>query len=137
MNIFATQNLKMNKFFFVFFVFLTQLNFAQTQEEILKEADKRNISTKQQVLNQLAQNGISEQAAREMAVMRGIDFDTFLNEYFSNNNSTTNTSNKLDQTENTVVKFQSKMISSCKMLILPHHLILHSKMKINFLVLNF
>ena len=46
MNIFATQNLKMNKFFFVLFVFLTQLNFAQTQEEILKEADKRNISTK-------------------------------------------------------------------------------------------
>ena len=73
----------MNKFFFVLFVLLTQLNFAQTQEEILKEADNRNISTKQQVLNELAQNGISEQAAREMAVMRGIDFDTFLKDYLN------------------------------------------------------
>ena len=108
MNIFATQNLKMNKFFFVFFVLLTQLNFAQTQEEILKEADNRNISTKQQVLNELAQNGISEQAAREMAVMRGIDFDTFLNEYFSNNKSAKSTSSKLDQSENTVDKISIK-----------------------------
>ena len=108
MNIFATQNLKMNKFFFVLFVLLTQLNFAQTQEEILKEADNRNISTKQQVLNELAQNGISEQAAREMAVMRGIDFDTFLNEYFSNNKSAKSTSSKLDQSENTVDKISIK-----------------------------
>ena len=43
-----------------------------------------------------------------MAVMRGIDFDTFLNEYFSNNKSAKSTSSKLDQSENTVDKISIK-----------------------------
>ena len=49
-----------------------QSEFLSDTEEILKEAESRNISTRQQVLNELAQNGISEQAAREMASMRGL-----------------------------------------------------------------
>tara|TARA_B100000886_G_C20426918_1_gene494659 strand:+ start:7804 stop:10428 length:2625 start_codon:yes stop_codon:yes gene_type:complete len=98
----------MKEFFFVLLILISNLSFSQTQEEILKEAESRNISTRQQVLNELAQNGISEQAAREMASMRGINFDTFLNEYFSNNKSEILQDNNLDQTDSTVDKISVK-----------------------------
>ena len=98
----------MKEFFFVLLILISNLSFSQTQEEILREAESRNISTRQQALNELAQNGISEQAAREMASMRGINFDTFLNEYFSNNKSEIFQDNNLDQTDSTVDKISVK-----------------------------
>jgi len=63
-------------------VFSTSI-LAQSETQILNEAKARNISSKQQAISALAEEGISENQARQLARMRGIDFDTFLNTYFS------------------------------------------------------
>ena len=61
---------------------------AQTQDDILNEAKRQNITTKAQALQILANKGITEAQAREMAQLRGIDFDTFLANHLSNNTKT-------------------------------------------------
>ena len=52
--------------------------FAQTEAQILNEAQNRNITTQQEALEALSVQGISENQARQLARMCGIDFDTFL-----------------------------------------------------------
>ena len=69
------------------FILFTQLTFSQTTSQALEEAQKRNITSQQQVLQELAKNGISEDKARQMARLRGIDFDTYLRAYFKSENS--------------------------------------------------
>ena len=56
--------------------------FAQIETQILQEAANRNITSKAAALEALAAEGISEAQARQLARMRGIDFDTFLATYF-------------------------------------------------------
>ena len=73
-------------FLFIAFIF-SFLAFAQSEAQILEEAKARNINSKQEALTALAEEGISENQARQLARMRGIDFDTFLNTYFGGNNT--------------------------------------------------
>ena len=54
------------------------VGFAQTEAQILSEAKSRNINSQQEALEALSAQGISENQARQLARMRGIDFDTFL-----------------------------------------------------------
>ncbi len=67
-----------------FFLFLSfaffNASFAQnaTESQVLNTAKSMNISTQQQALEALKQKGISESQARQMARMRGVDFDSFL-----------------------------------------------------------
>ena len=62
-----------------------------TESQVLNTAKSMNISTQQQALEALKQKGISESQARQMARMRGVDFDSFLATYFTS--STPNTAN--------------------------------------------
>ena len=71
------------------FILFTQLTFSQTTSQALEEAQKRNITSQQQVLQELSKNGISEDKARQMARVRGIDFDTFLSTYFTSGSGST------------------------------------------------
>ena len=54
------------------------ISYAQTEQDIVKEADRLQISSRQEAINALASRGISLAQAKEMAQLRGIDFDTFL-----------------------------------------------------------
>ena len=56
-------------------VFAVNFGFGQTIQDAIDEAKRRNISTQQEALQALAENGITEAQARQMARVRGIDFD--------------------------------------------------------------
>lgn len=66
-----------------------------TENLALNEAQKRNISTTDEVIKELNKNGISLSQAQEMAKMQGMDFNTFLSQNFDlniqNNNQVKNT----------------------------------------------
>lgn len=75
----------------LFLTFLcTTLVFAQTEAQLLEEAESRNITSQQEALAALSAQGISENQARQLARMRGIDFDSFLATYFSGSSATQN-----------------------------------------------
>ena len=75
----------------LFLTFLcTTLVFAQTEAQLLEEAESRNITSQQEALAALSAQGISENQARQLARMRGIDFDSFLATYFSASSATQN-----------------------------------------------
>jgi hypothetical protein len=61
---------------------------AQTEAQFASQAKAMDINTRQQALDELAKRGISENQARQMARMRGIDFDSFLSNYLVNQEST-------------------------------------------------
>lgn len=71
----------------IFFLFIAFNSNAQSsiESQALSSAKSMNITTQQQALDALRKQGISEGQARQMARMRGVDFDTFLNTYFTNN----------------------------------------------------
>ena len=82
---------RLMKQFLLFLTFLcTTLVFAQTEAQLLEEAENRNITSQQEALAALSAQGISENQARQLARMRGIDFDSFLSTYFSSSSATQN-----------------------------------------------
>jgi protein involved in polysaccharide export with SLBB domain len=83
----------MRSFFLLISFAFFNASFAQnaTESQVLNTAKSMNISTQQQALEALKQKGISESQARQMARMRGVDFDSFLATYFTS--STPNTAN--------------------------------------------
>ena len=60
-------------------------SYAQTEQDIVNEADRLQIGSRQEAINALASKGISLAQAKEMAQLRGIDFDTFLENYLKTN----------------------------------------------------
>ena len=54
------------------------LGYGQTIQQVLEEAKKRNITTKEGALQFLNENGFTEAEARQIARIKGIDFDTYL-----------------------------------------------------------
>ena len=58
------------------------MSHAQSEAQLIQEAKARDISSKQEAISALAAEGIAENQARQLARMRGIDFDTFLANYF-------------------------------------------------------
>jgi len=75
------------KFFFVVLLFPLAI-FAQNanlaiQNQALSDTKALNITTQQQALDALKQKGIDENQARQIARMRGIDFDSFLKSNFT------------------------------------------------------
>ena len=73
------------KILFVFLLFpfalLAQNSSETIEKQVLSQAQAMNISTQQQALDALKSRGISESQARQMARMRGVDFDSFLSNY--------------------------------------------------------
>lgn len=75
----------------IVFLFINIFSFAQTtiETQALNTAKSMNINTQQQALDALKSKGISESQARQMARMRGVDFDSFLANYFTNSSANT------------------------------------------------
>lgn len=63
-----------------------------TEAQVLSTTKSMNISSQQQALDALKSKGISESQARQMARMRGVDFDSFLSNYFTNSTNSSNNS---------------------------------------------
>ncbi|MDA8640084.1 SLBB domain-containing protein [Flavobacteriaceae bacterium] len=54
------------------------LGYGQTIQQVVEEAKKRNITTKEGALQFLGENGYTEAEARQIARIKGIDFDAYL-----------------------------------------------------------
>ena len=76
----------MRKILIIVIVFFSLLQVqAQSEQDVISEANRLEISSKQEAIRALASKGISETQAREMAQLRGIDFDAFLENYLKSN----------------------------------------------------
>ena len=60
---------------------LLQLH-SQTEQDIISEANRLKISSRQEAISALSDKGISESQAKEMARIRGIDFEVFFGRLF-------------------------------------------------------
>ena len=60
---------------------------AQTETQIVNEINKLGISSMTDVNNELAKRGMSEDDARKMAKVYGIDYDEYINKYISKSRS--------------------------------------------------
>ena len=69
---------------------LLQLH-SQTEQAVISEANRLKISSKQDVIKALDRKGVSESQVRELAKLRGIDYDTALAEYLNSKGASTNT----------------------------------------------
>ena len=63
---------------------LLQLH-SQTEQDIISEANRLKISSRQEAISALSDKGISESQAKQMAQIRGIDFEAFLDQYLKSN----------------------------------------------------
>ncbi|MDB2413833.1 SLBB domain-containing protein [Flavobacteriaceae bacterium] len=71
-------------FVIVSFLFST-ISFSQTEQDVISEANRLEINSREKAISELAARGISESQAKEMAQLRGIDFDSFLDNYLKSN----------------------------------------------------
>ena len=71
-------------FVIISFLFST-ISFSQTEQDVISEANRLEINSREKAISELAARGISESQAKEMAQLRGIDFDSFLDNYLKNN----------------------------------------------------
>lgn len=70
---------------------------SQTEQQVLSEANRLNISSREEAISALSKKGISESQAKEMAQIRGIDFEAFLDQYLkSKEGSAANNRGKSD-----------------------------------------
>ena len=63
---------------------LLQLH-SQSEQDIISEANRLKISSRQEAISALSDKGISESQAKQMAQIRGIDFEAFLDQYLKSN----------------------------------------------------
>jgi polysaccharide export outer membrane protein len=82
----------MRKILITLFLFfsLFQLH-SQTEQDIISEANRLEINSREQAISALASKGVSLSQAKEMAQLRGIDFDAFLDNYLETKASAPNT----------------------------------------------
>ena len=71
-------------FVIISFLFST-ISFSQTEQDVILEANRLEINSREKAISELAARGISESQAKEMAQLRGIDFESFLDNYLKNN----------------------------------------------------
>lgn len=82
---FRHQKSDMKKISFLLIVLAVNFSFGQTIQDAIDEAKRRNITTQQEALQALADNGITENQARQLARVRGVDFDQFMQSFLTNN----------------------------------------------------
>jgi polysaccharide biosynthesis/export protein len=72
---------------FYILIFFSFFGFSQTNEvlinQALQTAESQNITTQAQAIQALAESGMTEAEARQLAAQRGISYDELLNDYFS------------------------------------------------------
>ena len=71
--------------FVILSLFFSTISFSQTEQDVISEANRLEINSREKAISELASRGISESQAKEMAQLRGIDFDSFLDNYLKNN----------------------------------------------------
>ena len=71
-------------FVLISFLFST-ISFSQTEQDVISEANRLEINSREKAISELAARGISESQAKEMAQLRGIDFESFLDNYLKSN----------------------------------------------------
>ena len=71
------MRISLSKILFLFIIFGLNGALAQTPEQITAEAKSRGIASRADAINELAKNGITVSQAREMASLKGMDFDAF------------------------------------------------------------
>ena len=73
----------MKKYIFILLLLASNFTFSQvTEGQVLQEAKARNITNRNQAMDAMKANGISEAQARQMARKQGINYDDFLNSNF-------------------------------------------------------
>ena len=71
--------------FVILSLFFSTISFSQTEQDVISEANRLEVNSREKAISELAARGISESQAKEMAQLRGIDFDSFLDNYLKNN----------------------------------------------------
>ena len=71
--------------FVIVSLLFSTISFSQTEQDIISEANRLGVNSREKAIKELSARGISESQAKEMAQLRGIDFDTFLDDYLKNN----------------------------------------------------
>ena len=83
------QHIMHHKFLPYIFVLISLLfstiSFSQTEQDVISEANRLEINSREKAISELAARGISESQAKEMAQLRGIDFESFLDNYLKSN----------------------------------------------------
>jgi hypothetical protein len=68
----------MRKILITLFLCIIQAQlFGQTEQDVISEANRLDISSREQAISALASKGVSLSQAKEMAELRGVDFDAF------------------------------------------------------------
>ena len=71
--------------FIIFSLLLSTISFSQTEQDVISEANRLEINSREKAISELAARGISLTQAQEMAQLRGIDFESFLDNYLKSN----------------------------------------------------
>ena len=77
--------------FIIFSLLFSTISFSQTEQDVISEANRLEINSREKAISELAARGISLSQAQEMAQLRGIDFESFLDNYLKTNASAPNT----------------------------------------------
>ena len=88
-NYIVKHNTMHHKFFhytfIIFSLLFSTISFSQTEQDIISEANRLEINSREKAISELAARGISLSQAQEMAQLRGIDFESFLDNYLKSN----------------------------------------------------
>ena len=71
--------------FIIFSLLFSTISFSQTEQDVISEANRLEINSREKAMSELAARGISLSQAQEMAQLRGIDFESFLDNYLKSN----------------------------------------------------
>jgi len=75
---FAKNLSVMQRIYLLLMLSVLSFGYGQTIDQVLEEAKKKNITTKEGALRFLDENGYTESQARQIARIKGIDFDLYL-----------------------------------------------------------
>lgn len=88
-NYTVKQHIMHHKFlpytFVIISLLFSTISFSQTEQDVISEANRLEINSREKAISELAARGISESQAKEMAQLRGIDFESFLDNYLKSN----------------------------------------------------
>ena len=88
-NYIVKHNTMHHKFFhytfIIFSLLFSTISFSQTEQDVISEANRLEINSREKAISELAARGISLSQAQEMAQLRGIDFESFLDNYLKSN----------------------------------------------------
>ena len=109
LNRLATFSFK--KTLLLMFMGTSLVAFSQTEKLLTREVNKLNIETISDVQSALAEKGMTEKEAREMAKLSGIDYDDYISKHILNTSSSSINSSETPKTaiENAISEINYKL----------------------------